>query len=152
VSTTVDGPHADIAIGGIKVRLHCEDRDFLAGLGLIVNQVSATKEQATAAKEEANGKQGRLLDILERQGQMLAGMVPLTPDMARSWTSVDPTAIERGSAERSGQANEAVQAGTDQAVTDQVAEQTGPVAFGIQVPTPRVVHRGGVPWVELVAG
>lgn len=119
----------------------------LGGLGLIVNQVAGAKEQATAAKEEANGKQGRLLDILERQGQMLAGMVPITPDMQRSWTSVDPRPLAEGS----GEANQGVERSADQAVADQVTNEARTIGFGIHAVTPRIRSNGFVSWVEATA-
>lgn len=73
----------------------------LGALGIIVGQVAGTKEQQATVIDNTNGKQGRMLDIIEAQSRQLALMVPYTPPTAISAASVDPGALsEVGQAER----------------------------------------------------
>lgn len=48
----------------------------LAALGLIVAQGASTKETAAATHQQSNGNLSRLMDIIEKQGAMLAQMQP----------------------------------------------------------------------------
>jgi arginine exporter protein ArgO len=52
---------------------------ILGGIGLVAAQSAATKEQTAAVQQQTNGNHTRLLDILERQGAMLAAMQPAPP-------------------------------------------------------------------------
>lgn len=52
---------------------------ILGGLGLVAVQAAGAKEQTTAVKEQTNGNHGRMLDILEAQGKLLAQMQPPVP-------------------------------------------------------------------------
>ena len=54
----------------------------LGGLGLIVAQVASTKEAANATHQQSNGNLSRMMDIIEKQGAMLAAMQPAPPPPA----------------------------------------------------------------------
>lgn len=49
---------------------------ILGAVGLVAVQATGAKEQTAAVKEQTNGNTTRMLDILEKQGQLLAAMQP----------------------------------------------------------------------------
>jgi len=63
---------------------------ILGGLGLVSAQSAANREQTVAVKENTNGNHTRLLDMLERQGQLLAQMQPAQPIVVDGAVVGDP--------------------------------------------------------------
>lgn len=64
----------------------------LGALGLLVAQGAATKETASATHAQSNGNLSRLMDIIERQGAMLAQATPPAAPPATGSASEPPPA------------------------------------------------------------
>lgn len=84
----IDYPTAIVAVafiaGVVVLNLTGRDTSVLVTVGLAilglagygVLRTTQAQHEATAAKEQSNGNTARLLSMVERQGQMLAQMMP----------------------------------------------------------------------------